>query len=138
MKKSTLFSDIKKLGWSAIQLSQKGYRGAIKVYKADNGDKIPVMFYIDECFVVEDNQGLFTAEDLKDFFFKHKEVDLEATGCIEGLSLVAYIEDDGNVVFMEKILNRLNINNCENRDDLSERLKVVHQLGETVDVDLGY
>lgn len=137
MNKNTVLSDIRKLGWNAIQLSKKGYRGAIQSYKSIDGSRVPILFYIDECFIIEDKQGLFRVEDLKDFFFKHKEVDLEATGCIEGLSLIAYLEKD-NINYMDSTLTRLGINNRDIRDDIESRLRAVNQLGEMEDVDMGF
>lgn len=138
MGNTEIFSEIKKVGWSAIQLNKRGYRGAIQAYKNVDGMKVPVMFYIDECFVIEDAEGLFKVEDLKDFFFKHKEVDLEATGCINGLSLVAYLDDDKNVGYMDSTMTRLGLNNREIREDIERRLRIVNQLGEMEDVDLGF
>lgn len=138
MGNTEIFSEIKKVGWSAIQLNKRGYRGAIQAYKNVDGMKVPVMFYIDECFVIEDSEGLFKVEDLKDFFFKHKEVDLEATGCINGLSLVAYLDDDKNVGYMDSTMTRLGLNNREIREDIERRLRIVNQLGEMEDVDLGF
>ena len=65
MAKNAVFGEIKDLGWSVIQLTQKGYRGAIQTYKTSKGELVPVMFYLDECFIVEDKQGLFGVQDLK-------------------------------------------------------------------------
>ena len=77
MGNTEIFSEIKKVGWSAIQLNKRGYRGAIQAYKNVDGMKVPVMFYIDECFVIEDSEGLFKVEDLKDggFTFGGFELD---------------------------------------------------------------
>jgi hypothetical protein len=140
MANNAVVTEIKSLGWSAIQLNKKGYRGAVQVYRGIKGEKVPVMFYIDECFVVEDNQGLFRVEDLKDFFMKKSSnVDLEATGLIEGLSLIAYKdESSGKVCYMDSVMTRLNINTKLNREDISRRLNAVYQLGEMEDVDLGF
>lgn len=131
-----LFLSIKHIGWDAISLTKKGYRGAIKAYNSKMG-KVPVFFYLDECFVIEDSQGLFRVEDLKDFFFKHKEVDLEATGCIEGLSLVGFIED-GKTEYMTDTLKRLGIDNKDIKADIDMRLRAVNRLGELEDVDMGF
>jgi len=137
MAKNTLFSDIKKLGWSAIQLTQKGYRGAVQTYRNSNGLLVPVMFYIDEAFVVEDKQGLFGVQDLKYGLMQEKTINLEDTHCINGLSIVSYIED-GKVTFNSDVLSRLFINTPEVKEDIKNRLKAVSKLGEMVDVDLGY
>lgn len=140
MNKNTVFSEIKKYGWDAIQLTKKGYRGAIKEYKNSKNESVPVMFYIDECFVVEDSKGLFRVEDLKDFFFKHKEVNLESgyTKFIEGLTPVANLNSDGTIDYNDEKLEDLGINDTITRTDIENRLKLVYQLGETIDVDLGY
>lgn len=133
-------AEIKGLGWNAIHLNKKGYRGAVQVYKNDKGEKVPVMFYIDECFIVEDKDGLFRVEDLKDFFMKKSStVDLEATGLIQGLSLVAYKnDDDSDIEFVDSVLTRLGINTKLNREDIARRLNAVYRLGEMEEVDLGF
>lgn len=138
MAKNVVFSDIKDLGWSVIQLTQKGYRGAIQTYKTSKGELVPVMFYLDECFIVEDKQGLFGVQDLKYGIMQEKSIDLEATGCINGLSLIAYLDDNKKVVYSSDVLDRLNINTSDNREDIKKRLKAVNKLSEMVDVDMGY
>lgn len=138
MAKNTVFSEIKELGWSVIQLTQKGYRGAIQTYKTSKGELVPVMFYLDECFIVEDKQGLFGVQDLKYGIMQEKSIDLEATGCINGLSLIAYLDENKKVVYSSDVLDRLNINTFDNREDIKKRLKAVNKLSEMVDVDMGY
>ena len=138
MAKNIVFSEIKDLGWSVIQLTQKGYRGAIQTYKTSKGELVPVMFYLDECFIVEDKQGLFGVQDLKYGIMQEKSIDLEATGCINGLSLIAYLDENKKVVYSSDVLDRLNINTSDNRDDIKKRLKAVNKLSEMVDVDMGY
>ena len=140
MANNSVVTEVKALGWSAIQLNKKGYRGAVQVYRGSKGEKVPVFFYIDECFVVEDKDGLFRVEDLKDFFMKKSSnIDLEATGLIEGLSLIAFKDEDSGVVsYMDSVLTRLGINSKANREDIERRLNVVFKLGEMEDVDLGY
>ena len=138
-EKVAMFKSIKAVGWDIISLSKRGYRGAIKVYKSANGEKVPVMFYLEECFIVEDSLGLFRVEDLKSFFMKeHREVDLTATGCIEGLSLIGYLDEDKQTHFMDNTLTRLGINTSAVRDDIRNRLLVVNQLSEEVEVDMGF
>ena len=140
MSNNAVVTEIKSRGWSAIQLNKRGYRGAVQVYKSEKGEKVPVMFYIDECFVVEDKAGLFRVEDLKDFFMKKTStVDLEATGLIEGLSLVAYKDENtGEVCYMDSVMTRLKINTKMNRADIERRLNAVYKLGEMEEVDLGF
>ena len=138
MAKNAVFGEIKDLGWSVIQLTQKGYRGAIQTYKTSKGELVPVMFYLDECFIVEDKQGLFGVQDLKYGFMQEKSIDLEATGCINGLSLIAYLDENKKVVYSSDVLDRLNINTSDNREDIKKRLKAVNKLSEMVDVDMGY
>ena len=134
-----LFSEIKGYGWSTIALTKKGYRGAIQAYKNVQNEKVAVMFYLDECFIIEDSQGLFRVEDLKDFFMKeHKEIDLEATGCIEGLSLIAYLDENKKVMYMTQTMERLGLNTYDIVEDIEKRLNLVNQLAEEVDVDMGF
>ena len=140
MNNNSVVTEVKSLGWSAIQLNKKGYRGAVQVYKGEKGEKVPVFFYIDECFIVEDSQGLFRVEDLKDFFMKKtSKIDLEATGLIEGLSLIAYKDENSDkICYIDSVMTRLNINTKLNREDIARRLNAVYQLGEMEEVDLGY
>lgn len=138
-EKIEMFKSIKAVGWDIISLSKRGYRGAIKAYKNAKGDKIPIMFYLDECFIIEDSLGLFRVEDLKSFFMKeHREVDMTATGCIQGLSLIAYLDDNKQVHFMDSTLTRLGVNTISVREDIRNRLLVVNQLAEEIEVDMGY
>lgn len=138
MAKNVLFSDIKGLGWSVIQLTQKGYRGAIQTYRNSKGELVAIMYYLDECFIVEDNQGLFGVQDLKYGLMQEKSIDLESTGCINGLSLIAYIDDNKKIVYNNEVLDRLGLNNSEVKEDIKTRLRSVNKLSEMVDVDLGY
>lgn len=138
MAKNAVFSDIKSIGWSVIQLTQKGYRGAIQTYRSSKGELVAIMFYLDECFIVEDKQGLFGVQDLKYGLMQEKSIDLESTGCIQGLSLVAYLDEKGKVTFLSEILDRLNINTADNREDIEKRLKAVNQLAEMVEIEMGY
>jgi len=137
---NAVVTEIKSLGWSAIQLNKKGYRGAVQVYRGVRGEKVPVFFYIDECFIVEDKDGLFRVEDLKDFFMKKTStIDLEATGLIQGLSLIAYKNDDSSdIEYVDSVLTRLGINTSVNREDIKRRLNAVYRLGEMVEVDMGF
>ena len=64
---------------------------------------------------------------------KVKSIDLEATGCIQGLTLIAY-EEDGQVVFSDKVLDRLDINTDLTKLDLKRRLLILSQLKEMEDV----
>lgn len=144
MASSEVFKTIKALGWSAISLRKNRYRGAIQLYKSKFNEigRVAVYFYLDECFIIEDKDGLFHVEDLKDFFMKKNglggDVDLEATGYIEGLSLIAFINEDGSVGFADETLNRLGINDEIIREDIEKRLRTVNILSEMEDVDMGF
>ena len=138
MNSNSVVSEIKALGWNALALRKSGYRGGVQVYRSDKGVRVPIFFYIDECFVVEDAQGLFRVEDLKDFFMKKSStVDLEATGCIQGFSLIAYKEED-KITFMNDTLNRLGINDEAIKEDIEVRLNSVYRLGEMEEVSMGF
>lgn len=144
MVSSDVFKRIKTLGWSAISLRKTRYRGAIQLYKSTCTEvgRVPIYFYLDECFIIEDKDGLFHVEDLKEFFMKKNglggDVDLEATGYIEGLSLIAFLNDDGSIGFADDTLNRLGINTDEIRVDIENRLRTVNILSEMEDVDMGF
>ncbi len=134
--KSDVAISVKELGWSAIKLTQSKYRGAIQVYKGKYGENVPIFFYLDECFIIEDEDGLFTKDDLRDFFMKGT-IDLEATGCIRGLSLVSYVEETrtGNlkVVHNTDLLKRFDLDKADIKSDIQNRLYTVYKLGEMID-----
>lgn len=130
---NSVLAEIKRMGWSTIQLTSKSYRGAAQTYKTSKGSIVPIMFYLDEAFIVEDKDGLFGVQDLVAGLMKVKSIDLEATGCIQGLSLVAY-EEEGQVVCIEDILDRLDINTDLTKADIKRRLLVLSKLKEMEDV----
>jgi len=132
-KSNEVLAEIKRIGWSAIQLTSKSYRGAAQTYKTSKGSIVPIMFYLDEAFIVEDKDGLFGVQDLVAGLMKVKSIDLEATGCIQGLSLVAY-EEEGEVYYVDKVLDRLDINAEAVKSDLKRRLLAVSQLKEMEEV----
>lgn len=132
-KANEVLAEIKRMGWSSIQLTSKNYRGAVQTYKTSKGSIVPIMFYLDEAFIIEDKDGLFGVQDLVAGLMKVKSIDLEATGCIQGLTLIAY-EEDGQVVFSDKVLDRLDINTDLTKLDLKRRLLILSQLKEMEDV----
>lgn len=132
---SEVISGIKKLGWSKIKLTKKGYRGAVQTYKTRKGTLVAVMFYMQEAFVVEDSQGLFGVQDLEYGLMDEKGIDLEGTGHINGLTLLAYTEEN-EVRFNERELERLDIHSDLIKSDLERRLRAVAQLGEMEEIEL--
>lgn len=135
-KPNEVIAGIKKLGWSKIKLTKRGYRGAVQTYKTSRSTLVPVMYYINEAFVVEDAQGLFGVQDLEYGLMDEKGIDLEGTGHINGLTLLAY-EEDGEVRFNEKELDRLDIHSELIKSDIERRLRAVAELGEMEEIDLG-
>lgn len=90
----TTIKGIKELGWTKIKISKEGFEGAIKVVKNEKGEEVAILFNSTEAYVVEDSQGLYTAKDLYEGLIKCKEVNIEYSGYIEGVSVLAYVDDE--------------------------------------------
>lgn len=125
----------KDIGWDHISLSQRGFRGAVQSYKADDGSTVAVCFNLHEAFVVEDDQGLFGVEDLKEGIVKDKSINIEFTGTIEGATAIAWETEDGSgeVEFSEEELNRLGINDFSVKESIKERILLLAALDKLVD-----
>ena len=130
-----IIADIKKLTWSSIKLTRRQYRGAIKTYATETNALIPLFFYIDEVFIVEDEVGIFGVQDLKYSLQDKTNVNLEATGQIEGIKIVAYIDTTGKVEVREDVLDYLGINRPEVVKDIKKRIKKLNQLKAEVEVE---
>lgn len=124
---------VKDLGWVHISLSQKGFKGAVQTYPSNKGGTVALCFNMHEAFIVEDEQGLFGAEDLKQGIINAKGIDIEFTGEIEGALAVAW-EEDGEYGFNEDKLTELGINDFEVKESLKKRLFHLAQLDKLVDI----
>lgn len=129
----------KDLGWDYISLSGKGFKGAVQSYQSTTGTKVALAFNYHEAFVIEDDQGLFGVEDIKQGIIQNKEIDIEATGQIEGVSSVAWETEEGSgeVEFDEEKLTQLGINDAEVKDSITKRIIALSALDKLVDMPLG-
>jgi hypothetical protein len=127
--------NIKRIGWSRIKLTQHEYRGAIKTFKTSTKSLVAIMFHLNEAFIVEDKEGVFGVQDLNYGLVQKDSIDLNDSGRIKGLSLVAFIHED-KVYLQEEVLERLDINTARNRKDIENRLLAVNKLSETDELEL--
>lgn len=123
--------DVKALGWDYISLSQKGFGGAVKSYNGSKGN-VAICFNFHEAFVVRDDQGLFGVDDLIEGIVKEPSIDIENTGQIEGLSVVAW-ESDGEVKFAEEEVESLGLSDSD-KEDIKKRLISLSGLDKLVDI----
>lgn len=134
-KTNDVVKSIKDMNWSHIQLTQKGFRGAILTYKSLDDKLVPVLFYLHEAYVVEDNQGLFGVKDLIHGLVKQKNINLSATTRIKGASILSW-EEEGQIFFNTDNLKRLGINSGLIREDMSKRLLSLSRLDELEEIPL--
>lgn len=128
---------VKGLGWDKISLTQKGFKGAVQSYKANNGNTVALAFNLHEAFIVEDEQGLFGVEDLEYGIIKAKGINIEYTGEIEGAYVVAWHDEETDEIgFDEEKLTELGINVFEVKESLKTRLLALAKLDKLVDIPL--
>lgn len=132
---SAIIKAVKDLGWDKITLSvKKGFPGAVKVF-TNGKTSVAVCFGMHDAFIVKDDLGLYTADDLYTSIIKDKSFSVEEYSDIVGASLMAY-EQDGEVAFTDTFANS-GIDTPEIREDITARLKACAALDVMVDVELG-
>jgi len=125
----------KDIGWDYISLSKKGFDGAVQGFRAADGSTVAVAFNMHEAFVVRDDQGLFGVEDIKEGIIKARDIDIERTGTIEGVELIAWETEDGSgeVEFNEEALEALGLNDFSVRESIKNRILLLAALDKMVD-----
>lgn len=136
MSKVNVTKSIRDIGWDAISLSNKGFKGAVQLYKSNSGSQVALCFSMHEAFIVEDGQGLFGKDDLVEGIIQNKSFDVEESGSIDGVKIVAF-EENGEVDFNEELLDTLGINDFSVRESLTTRLLELSKLDQMVDLPLG-
>lgn len=125
MAKENVVKAIKDLGWTYIGLT-KSFKGAVQQYGS-----VAICFNMEEAFIVKDAQGLFGAKDLEKGIIKAKDIDIDDTGEIEGVQIVAWFdEDEEEVIFNEELMEELGINDFSVIDSLKTRLTALYKLTE--------
>ena len=127
--------EVKDIGWDHINLTQKGFKGAVQSYKAENGSTVALAFNMHEAFIVEDDQGLFGKDDLVAGIVKAKGINIEMTGEIIGAHVVAW-EEEGEMGFDEIKLAELGLDAFEVRESLKARLTALAKLDVMIDMQL--
>lgn len=131
MAKVNVVKEIKDMGWTHISLT-KSFEGAVQEY---NG--VALLFNMEEAMIVRDSQGLFTAKDLFKGIVKSKDFDVEDSGDIEGVEIVAFVnEETGEVEFNEDLLEELKLNDFSVTDSIKNRVMALNKLTEMVAIPL--
>jgi hypothetical protein len=127
-----LAEEVKDLGWESIKLNKEGFRGAGKTYRTDKGD-VAVGFSMFAAFIVQDDEGLFSVQDLQDGIFKSNDFDISNLYGIDGAEVIADITEDGeaSVGYDDELIAELGLNTPEIMDDIAKRLTVLRKLGES-------
>lgn len=111
---------IKSLGWSHQSIKGSTFKGVIQTFEGDKGT-VAVAFNLHEAFIVEDADGLFGLEDLKDGVVKDNDVDIFTVATINGATIIAF-ESNNSVSYDEDKLTALGINDFEVKESLKKRL----------------
>lgn len=124
--------------WNQIYLSTKGFKGGIYLVKTTGVQKIPIFFYINECIIIEDRYGHFSAGELKEWLMddydeEDSRVDLSKLEEIDGLVKLAWFNEKGEIEFNEEKMTKLKINSEQNREDIKQRMLVFHRIGEEIE-----
>lgn len=93
---------VKELGWDTIAMKTGSFGGAAKVYTAEDGEKVAVMFTLTSAYVIEDSDGLFGLSDLTGII-KGKEFDATNPDDLAGARVFAdsSIEDEDGLQCFE-------------------------------------
>jgi hypothetical protein len=129
-----MIKEVKDYGWSYIALTNKQFNGAIQVYKNTDGVDTAVCFNLHEAFIVSDENGLFSKEDIINFIIKDKTIDIEKSYELDNIDLVAW-EEDGVVTFGEAS-EVYKLNNFEIKESIKKRLLLLSSLDKLVDLDV--
>lgn len=135
-------TDAKSLGWHTINLNKNtGFKGAVQLYKTSTGADVALCFNMHEAFIVSDEAGLFTAQDLVSGIVNSKEFDVTLTGEIDGAHLVAWEVEDaegptGVVEFDEERLTELDINDFSVKESITSRILTLSKLDSLKDIPL--
>ncbi len=132
-KQGAGIKSVKELGWSYLDVSTKGFKGAIQGYTTAFDTHVAVCFNMHEAFVVEDEAGLFTQQDLEFGVIKAKNIDVTVVAAIEGATVLA-IESGGEVQFNPLKLECLGLDNFFVKESIKNRLLKLAKLDDFVDV----
>lgn len=119
---------IKEIGWKHIALSQKGFDGAVQVYTSAEGAEVAVAFGVRGAFLLEDENGLYSADDLVKYGVKNSDVDMnDFKGIKEAVPLVVAFEGDTTPDEDNLLKNGL----TDHTADIVERAKVLNAIAES-------
>ena len=124
-----VLNGIKNLGWGHISLTNKGFDGAVDVFKAKDGSDVAVCYNAEEAFVVKDSQGLYGLDDLVQGVIKSNDFNIEFTGEIEGAQIIAFL-NEGDYHSTDEVLEELGINDFSVKDTLERKLRALNVLTE--------
>jgi len=128
--------EVRGLGWDHISLSAKGFRGAVQLYQSSlDNKKVAVAFNLHEAFVIEDDAGLFGLEDIVKGVILDKEIDIENSGLIDGVGILA--SESGGLVDFTGGMAIYGLEDFSVKSSITTRLTMLSALDQSVDMDLG-
>lgn len=130
-----IIKKVKELGWDKIILSEsQGFAGAVKGYQTEKG-QLGVLFSLNGCFVVSDENGYFSSFDIYKYVMKPFSDYMEDPSEIDGVETVAYVNDN-EVIFLQDVVDYFNFSD-EDLDDMKKRLLLMSDLDEK-EMELGF
>lgn len=132
-----VIAEFRKFTWDCVKLTSKKYGGAIKCYPDIEGEPVAIFFSASNAWVIEDDEGLFSAVDLESAII-NGDIELCDLCDVEGAIKIAELggnDDDSNFFNTDKLL-ALGIDEDvidSVRADIEARLAVVEGFGvETI------
>jgi len=120
---------IKELEWDLIKLTTSSFKGAVKSYETSQG-KIGVLFNLYGAYVVSDENGYFSANDIVEFILKPYQQYLNEPTLIEGVIFLAWCDEgEEEIVFDEELQKLLGINEND-VEDIKGRVKLLNSLND--------
>lgn len=137
--KTQLMENVRNLGWDTLSLTSAEFKGGVKVYTAADGSAIAVLFGRHEGFVVEDDAGLFTINDLVDGVINDPDFNVDESGTIDGTTVLGESglwEGDGpaEVTLFEESLEKYGIASDEIKEDITKRLLVLSEFDQQITI----
>lgn len=119
---------IKELDWDELRIVKGVFKGAMKVYDSESGEKVAVIFSNLFAFIQEEA----TPEDVKkEFIDKPNNIRDVEDDMYEDVVIVASIdEEDGEYGVDDEYLSELGIGDMFILDDIKERLELIYSAGD--------
>lgn len=128
MDDKKVIEEIKKLEWDALKIQKGVFRGAMKTYDSENGDKVAVIFSGQNAFTQE---NATPAEMKKEFIDNISNISDAEYGEYGDVAFIASIdEDDEEYGADEEYMKEIGIGDMFIVEDIEKRLKLLHSAGD--------